>query len=96
VVRDVTRDYLVLLWLSGELEELLGQLPGRFYRFTATGGEEDPVEVARRGVGQPLGQLNGLRVGVGPQREVRQFGGLLGRGLGELAPSMPDPDSPSR
>ena len=41
-----------------------------------------------REVGQPVGQLDRLRVGVGPEREVGQLGGLLGGGVGELVPAV--------
>jgi len=39
-------------------------------------------------VREPLGELDGLRVRVGPQREERQLLGLLGRGLGQLDPPV--------
>ena len=42
--------------------------------------------------GEPLGQLDRARVGVGPQREERQLAGLLGRRLGELGAAVADLD----
>ena len=76
VVRDRPRDHLVLVRLAGELEVVLGQLPGGLDGLAAAGGEEDVVEVAR-GVGrQPLRQVDRLRVRVGPQREERELLGL--------------------
>lgn len=61
VVGDRTRDDLVLGRLALELEVLLGQLPRGLDGLAATGGEEDLVQVARGVVGEPLGQLDGLR-----------------------------------
>ena len=84
VVGHRAADHLVLGGLAGELEVLLGELPGGLDRLAATGGEEDPVEVAGRAVGEPLGQLDGPRVGVGPQREEGEVLGLLRGGIGEL------------
>ncbi len=84
VVRDRAADHLVLGGFAGQLEVLLGQLPGGLDRLAATAGEEDPVQVARRVRRDPLGQLDRLRMRVRPEREERQLGGLLGRGLGEL------------
>ena len=76
--------------LAGELEVLLGQLPRGLDGLAAAGGEEHPVEVTGREVGEPLGELDRLRVGVGPQREERQLAGLLGGRLGELLAAVPD------
>ena len=45
-----------------------------------------------RVVGQPLGELDGSRVGVGPQREEGQLRGLLGHRLGDLGAAVPDVD----
>ena len=73
VVGDGPADHLVLVGLAGDLEVVLGQLPGGLDGLAATGGEEDPVEVARRVVGDPLGELDGVGVGVGPQRHERQL-----------------------
>ena len=92
VVGDRPADHLVLARLADQLPVLLGQLPGRLDGLAATGGEEDPVEVARGGLGQPLGQLDRLGVRVGPQREERQVLGLLGGRLGQLGPTVPDLD----
>ena len=46
--------------------------------------------VARRQVGQPGGQLDGLRVRVGPQREVGELGRLPRPGLGDLGAAVAD------
>ena len=40
--------------------------------------------------GQAVGQLDGLRVRVGPEREVGQLARLPGRGLGDLGPAVAD------
>ena len=83
------------------LEVLLGQLPGALHGLTTAGGEEDAVDVPRRGVGEPLGELDRGGVRVGPQREVRQLRRLVGGGLSQLAAPVPtctvnSPASPSR
>ena len=101
VVGDRAADHLVLVGLADELEVVLGQLPGGLDRLAAAGGEEDAVQVARRVVGDPLGELDGVRVGVGPQRHEGQLLGLLGGGLGELGRPWPSwltnrPARPSR
>ena len=84
VVGDRPADHLVLVVLAGELEVVLGELPRGLDGLAATGGEEDPVEVARRVVGHPLGELDRVGVGVGPDRHERQPFGLLRGGLGQL------------
>ncbi len=89
VVRDRTADHLVLRGLAGQLEVLLGQLPGALDGLSAARGEEDPVEVAGSEVGQPLRQVDGRRVGVGPDREEGQLGRLTRGRLGELAAPVP-------
>ena len=90
VVGDLAADHLVPAWLADGLEVLLGQLPGRLHRLRAAGGEEHPVQVAGGQVGQPGRQLDGPRVGVGPQREVSQLRRLRRARLGELGPAVPD------
>ena len=40
-------------------------------------------------MGQSLGQFDRLRVGVAPQREERQLGGLCGRHRGKVGPAVP-------
>ena len=89
VVGHRAADHLVLARLAGELEVLLGQLPGGLDGLAAAGGEEDPVEVAGRVLHEPVGELDGHRVGVGPQREERERLGLLGGGLRQLAAAVP-------
>ena len=81
VVGDGAGEHLVAAGLAGGPEILAGQLPGRLHRLAAGRGEKDPVEGARRQGGQPLGQLDGARMGVTPQREVGQLLGLGGRRL---------------
>jgi hypothetical protein len=54
----------VLAGLTGQLEVLLGELPGRLDSLASSGGEEDPVEVARGVVGDALRQLDGVGVGI--------------------------------
>ena len=48
------------------------------------------VEVAGGVVGDALGELDGVGVGVGPERVERQFLGLLGGGLGDLLAAVAD------
>ena len=84
VVGDGPADDLVLGRLAGQLEVVLGQLPGALDRLAATTGEEDPVQVTRRVARDPLGQLDRRRVRVGPQRHEGQLAGLLRRGVGQL------------
>jgi hypothetical protein len=84
VVGDGPADDLVLHGLAGELEVVLGQLPGRLHGLAATAGEEDPVEAARRVGGHLVGELDGAGVGVGPQRHEGQLLGLLRRRVGQL------------
>ena len=90
MVGDGPAEHLVPARLAGQLEVLLGQLPGRLDRLGAAGGEEDPVQLPGRHLGQPGGQLDGLRVRIGPQREVRELGRLPGAGLGELGAAVAD------
>jgi hypothetical protein len=82
----------VLLWLADEFEVLLRGLPRRLHRLAATGGEEDPVQVAGGEGGDPLDELGLHRGGVAPHRKVRQLGGLLGGDLGHLAAAVSDLD----
>ena len=63
VVGDRAADHLVLVGLADELEVVLGQLPGGLDGLAATGGEEDPVQVARCVVRDPLGELDGVAGG---------------------------------
>ena len=90
VVGDLAADDLGALRLAGHPEVLAGQLPGRFDRLGAAGGEEDAVEVARGIVGQSLGQLYGAWVGVGPEGEVGQCARLLRSRLGQLGAPVAD------
>ena len=92
VIGDGPRYHLVLARLAGQLEVLLGQLPGALDGLAATGGEEDAVEVARRVTGDALGEFDRRWRGVGPQREEGQRLGLLGRGLGEFLAAVADLD----
>ncbi len=92
VVGDRAADHLGLAGLPGHPEVLLGQLPRRLDGLAAAAGEEHPVEVARRVVGQPLGQVDRRGVRVGPQREERQLLRLPRRGLPQLAAAVADLD----
>jgi hypothetical protein len=92
VVGHRPADHLVLLRLADQLEVLLRGLPCRLHRLSPTGGEEDPVQIARREVCDPLRQLGLHRGGVAPHREVGQLGGLLGGRLGQHATPVPDLD----
>ena len=47
VVRHIATDDLVLGGLSGELEVLLGELPGSLDCLSAAAGEEDAIEITR-------------------------------------------------
>ena len=84
VVRGLAGDDLVALGLTDRPEVLPGQLPRRLDRLGAAGGEEDPVQVAGRELGELGGELDRRRVRVAPDREVLERLGLLARGLGEL------------
>jgi hypothetical protein len=66
--------------------------PGALDGLAAAGREEDAIQVARRVVGEPLGQLDRRRCRVGPQREEGQRLGLLGGRLGELLAAVADLD----
>ncbi|OPZ55532.1 MAG: hypothetical protein BWY91_00975 [bacterium ADurb.BinA028] len=92
VISDVAADHLGLHRLADELVVLLGQLPGRLDGLAATGREEHPVEVARGVVSKALGQLDGPRVGIGPQREVGDLLELCHGGVGQLLPAVADLD----
>jgi hypothetical protein len=78
----------LIVGLADQLEVVLGQLPGGLDRLAAAGGEEHPVQVARSVAGDPLGELDGVGMGVGPQRHEGQLLGLLGGGLGQLNPTV--------
>ncbi len=90
VIGDLPAEHLVPARLTDGLEVLLGQLPGRLDRLGAAGGEEHPVQVARGQPGQPFGQLDRARMGVRPEREVGQLGGLPGARLGNFPAAVPD------
>ena len=92
VVGDVARQHLVAAGLAGGPEVLAGQLPRRLHGLAAAGREEHPVERPGRQRRQPLRQLDGVRVGVAPQREVGQLAGLAGGGLGQLPAAVPGLD----
>ncbi len=83
VVRDGSRDHLVLGRLALQLPVVLRELERGLDRLAAAGGEEHPVEVAGGVVGQPVGQLDGGGVRVRPDREERELLGLPRGGLGE-------------
>ena len=90
VVGDVPADDLGAAGLTGDPEVLPGELPGRLDRLRPTGGEEDAVAVGRGQAGQPVGELDGIGVGVAPHREVGQLRGLARRRLGQLGAPVPD------
>ena len=92
VVGDGARDHLVLAGLADELEVLLRELPRGLDGLAAAAGEEDPVEVAGREPGDPLGELDGAGVGVRPQREERELLRLTGHRLADLGAAVPDLD----
>ena len=73
----------MLAGLADELEVVLRQLHRRLDRIAAAGGEEDPVEVARRIAGQTLRDLDRLRVDIRPQRHERQLHRLVVHRLGD-------------
>ena len=79
VVSDGSADHLVFGWLAGHLEVLLGELPCGLYCFAAAGGEEHAVQIARGVGGKALSEFDRAGVGVGPDREERQFLGLFRR-----------------
>jgi hypothetical protein len=81
------------LYRSGwpvSLKVLLGHFPRRLDSLRAAGGEENTVQVTGRQFRQPLRQLDGLGVGVGPQREVGELGRLPRAGLGDLLAAVAD------
>ena len=84
VIGDVAADDLVLHRLAGELEVLLGELPGTLDGLAPASGEEDSVEVPRRVVREALGELDGTGMRVGPDGEEGEFLRLPGGGLGEF------------
>ncbi len=90
VVGHRAADDLVLHRLAGELEVVLRELPRGLDGLAAAAGEEDPVEVAGSVVRDPLGELDGRRVRVGPQGEEGQLRGLLGGRLGQLGAAVAD------
>ena len=82
-------DHLVLVGLPVALEVRRGPAS----RPLSTASEPPVVKKTRLrspGVrrGQPLGQLDRLRVGVRPEREVGQLAGLLGGRLGQLGAAV--------
>ena len=79
---------LCFIGLPVSLKYCFASFQARLDGLAAAGGEEDPVEVAGGQRREPLGQLDRLGVGVGPQREERQLGRLLGGGLRELDPAV--------
>ena len=66
VVGELARDQLVPGRLAARVVVGLGELPRRLDRLRAAGGEEHAVEVSRRELGDPRGQLDRARVGVAP------------------------------
>jgi hypothetical protein len=84
VVRGLAGDDLGALRLAAGHEELTGQLPRGLHGLAPTRGEEHPVEVAGCHGGEPSGQLDGGGVGVGPEGEVAELGGLGARRVGQL------------
>ena len=88
VVGDRPRDHLVLGRATLQLPEVLRQLECRFDGFTAAGREEHAVQVAG-GVGrQAVGEFDGSRMRVRPDREEGEFLRLLGSDLGEPPPPV--------
>ncbi|CAB4620193.1 unannotated protein [freshwater metagenome] len=84
VVGNRAADDLVLVGLASQFEVLLGHLPCTLHGFTTTGSKEHTIQVTRCALGDALGHLNGLGVGVTPDREVLQLLGLLGHRVGDL------------
>jgi hypothetical protein len=82
--RDIT------LYLAGQLEVLLRELPRTLDGLATARGEEDSVEVAWRVIGDALGQFDRRRGGERPQREEREGLSLLGRRLGEFGAAVAD------
>ncbi len=92
VVGHRPADDLVLVGLAHQLPVLLGELPRSLDGLAAPGGEEDPVEVRRCVVGQPLGEVDGGGVRVGPEREEREVLRLARRRLRQHGPPVTDLD----
>ncbi len=82
----------MLAGLAGELEVVLGKLHRGLDGVAAAGGEEDAVEIAGGVGGEALGELDGLRVGEGPQRHEGQLHGLVVHRLRDLLATVSDLD----
>ena len=81
VVGELARDRPCSARVAGELVVLAAELERGLDRLRAAGGEEDAVEVAGRELGDPRGELDRLRVRVGPVREEAELLRLVGAGL---------------
>ena len=79
VVGELARDQLVRLGSPRARVVGLGELPCRLDRLRAARGEEHPVQVPRRELRDPRGQLDRARVGVAPVRVEAELLGLLAR-----------------
>ena len=90
VVGDLARDHLVAPGVAGELVVLAAELERGVDRLRAARGEEDAVEVARRQVGDARGELDRLRVRVGPVREEAELLRLVGARLGDVGAAVAD------
>ena len=83
---------MCLIGLPTSFQYCLASFHGGLDGLATAGGEEDPVEVAGRAAGEPLGQLDRPRVGVGPQREERELARLRGGRLGQFLAAVTDLD----
>ena len=88
VVGDVAADHLVARWLADRPEVLARELPSRLDGLAPTGCEEDAIEITRGVIRQAIGELDALRVGVGPEGEVRELFCLSACSLGEFLPAV--------
>ena len=86
---------LDLLRLSLQVPVVAGDLERGLVRLGAAGGEVDVVESAGEELGQLGRQLDRRRRGEPEEgRHEGDLVDLLGRGLGQLAPAVPDIDVP--
>jgi hypothetical protein len=88
VIGHGARDDLVLRRLALQLPVVLRELPRGLDGLAASGGEEHPIEIAGRVVGEAVGQLDGRGMRVGPEREERELLRLLRRDLREPLPAV--------
>ena len=88
MVGDVATNDLVAIEISPQLVVVASQFPGTLIRLSATGGEEDAIEIAGGEARESLGQLNGFGMRVGPSRKETELANLRSGGFADVAASM--------